>query len=191
VVAREIAAALDAELDIIVARKVGLPWKPEYKVGAVSAGGPVVFDHAALAGAGTAVSAMAGSVRGHRVKLHDRQIRYRGERPTPPIAARTVVIADDGMTPGVVARAAAQAVQAGGPARLIYAAPVCAAEHADLISADVDAVVHLYSPRVFHALGLWYRDFSPVTDDDVAAVLAITWGANSPAWGTKSAAPVG
>ena len=174
-IAKEIAAALDAELDVVVARKVGLPWQPEFGVGAIAGDGPVVFDHGALASAGTTASAIAPSVRKHRLKVHDQQLRYRGDRPAATLADRTVVIVDDGMTPGIVARAAVRAVRAAGPRRIVYAAPVCAAESADWLGTEADDVIHLHSPRDFHALGLWYRDFTPVTDDDVASILALAW----------------
>ena len=175
VIAREIARALDADLDVVVACKIGVPWQPTFGVAAIADDGPIVFDHGAIAGAGTTTTAIAQAARCHRLTIRRQQYRYRGERAAPCLKDRTVVIADDGMAPGIAARAAVRAVRAGGPGRIIYAAPVCAAESADLLRAEADAVVHLYSPRVFHALGLWYRDRSPVTDDDVAAILAMAW----------------
>lgn len=177
VVASEIALALDADLDVVVARKVGLPWRPCWKVGAIADEGPAVFDHGALAGANAQTSSMATEVRKERQEVRRQRARYRGERPVPRIADRTVVLADDGLTPSVVARAAVRAIRAQSPATIVYAAPVCAAESADWLSTEADQIIHLESPRELHALGLWYRDATPVSDQDVTAILALTWGA--------------
>lgn len=144
-IAREIAEALDADLDVVVARKVGLPWKPDLGVGAIADEGPAVFDQGALAGAGTAVGAMSPTVRKERLNVRRAQQRYRGDRPATSVSDRTVVIADDGMAPNIVARAAIRAVRAGGPASIMYAAPVCAAEAADWLGTEADSVVHLHT----------------------------------------------
>jgi putative phosphoribosyl transferase len=174
-IAKEIAAALNAELDILVARKVGLPWRPSLGVAAIADEGPAVFDQGALASAGAVMSTMAPAVRRERLALRQAKIKYRGERPPLIIHNRTVIIADDGLTQGLTARAAIRAIRARGPASIIYAAPVCAAEAADWLEAEADQLIHLHSPRHFHALGLWYRDPTPVTDDDVTQILALTW----------------
>jgi predicted phosphoribosyltransferase len=178
VIAKEIAEALDADLDVLVAVKVGLPWRPAHTVGAVAERGPAVFDHDALAAAGAA-GVTATTVTIGRAEIRDQQGRYRGDRPQTPLAGRTVVLADDGLSPGIVTRAAVRAVRAAGPATIVFAAPVCAAESADLLRGEADAVFHLHSPRVFPALGLWYRDAAPVTDHDATRLLAQIWGADT------------
>ncbi len=174
-VAREIAAALDGDLDVVVTHKLGLPWHPNVIVGAIADEGPPVFDRGVLGAAGLATAALAPAIRRARLEVQHRRYRYRGDRPSPAVSGRTVVVADDGLSAAVVARAAVRSVRAGSPARVIYAAPVCAAETADLLRGEADAVVHLHGPRVFHALGLWYRDFTPVTHDDVTGMLAAAW----------------
>ncbi|MBT8224099.1 MAG: phosphoribosyltransferase [Dactylosporangium sp.] len=176
VVAQEVAKHLDADLDVVVSRKVGLPWRPKISVGAIADDGPPVFDHGALAAAMTDVSAARPAIRKERQEIRRKRAQYRGDQPAPAMAKRTVVVADDGLAPSVLARAAVRAVRAEMPATIMYAAPVCAAESADWLASDVDTIVHLYSPRDFPALGLWYRDITPVTDDDVAAILALMWG---------------
>ena len=177
VVAGEIAAAIDADLDVMVAIPIGLPWRPGVTVGAVAGSDTAVLDHDALAVAGSTPADTTPIVQRCRAGLRARQDRYRGDRPPAPVAGRTVVVIDDGLSPGIVTRAVVRAVRAADPARLVYGAPVCAAESADLLHADADAVVHLHSPRVFPALGLWYRDMTPVTDHDVTTLLAQIWGA--------------
>ena len=118
------------------------------------------------------ISDLAPSVQRERVELRRRQERYRGSRPAAEVTGRVVVLVDDGLATGVTARAAIRALQTGKPAHIVFAAPVCAAESVDLLAGDVDAVIDIHSPREFHALGLYYTDFTPVTDAHVADICA-------------------
>ncbi|HLL64226.1 MAG TPA: phosphoribosyltransferase [Micromonosporaceae bacterium] len=176
-VAVEVASALRADFDLLIACRIGLPWQPDFGIGAIAEDGPPVFDHDALASAGLSLGDVGPAVQRARAQLQTRQDRYRGGRTAPAIAGRTVVVVDDGLTPSVVARAAVRALRKAEPAHLVFAAPVCAAESADCLCADADAVVHVRSPREFHALGLWYRDFTPLGDDDVTDILTRARGA--------------
>jgi putative phosphoribosyl transferase len=176
-VAVEVAAALEADFDLMVTCRIGLPWHPEFSIGAIAEDGPPVFDHDALASAGLHLGEVAPAVQRARVELRQRQEHYRGERLGTPAAGRTVILVDDGLTPSVVARAAVRSLREAGPAHLVFAAPVCAAESADCLCAEADAVLHVRSPREFHALGLWYREFTSVLDADVTEILNRTWGA--------------
>lgn len=175
----EVAAALDAEFDLMVTCRIGLPWHPEFSIGALAEDGPPIFDHDALASAGLHLGEVGPAVQRARVELRQRQEHYRGQRAGTPAAGRTVILVDDGLTPSVVARAAVRSLREAGPAHLVFAAPVCAAESADCLCAEADAVLHVRSPREFHALGLWYRDFGAVADADVTAILNRTWGATT------------
>jgi putative phosphoribosyl transferase len=177
----EIAKSINADFDVIVSCKIGLPWQPEFSVGAIAEDGPAVFDRNALACVGLNSSDLGPAVQRQRVELRRRQEHYRGQRPAPPITDRVVVIVDDGLATGMTSRAAVKAVKAANPAHLVFAAPVCAAEAVDWLNDEADAVLCVHSPREFHALGLWYREFPQLTDDDVVSTLAHAWSAIRPA----------
>jgi len=171
-----VADAIGAEFDLVISRKIGLPWQSDHGVGAIAENGPAVFDLSAVAAAGLRVRDLSPAVQRERVELRRRQERYRGSRPAPDVEGRVVVVVDDGLATGVTARAAARALAAGKPAHLVFAAPVCAAESVDLLSADVDCVLDIYSPREFFALGLYYHDFAPLTDTHVLQMCTQMWG---------------
>ncbi|MEV4137905.1 phosphoribosyltransferase family protein [Dactylosporangium sp. NPDC049742] len=172
-----VAETVHADFDLMVARKIGLPWQSDHGVGAIAENGPPVFDRGALACAGLTVSDLTPAVQRERVELRRRQERYRGSRPAAEVTGRVVILVDDGLATGVTARAAVRALQTQKPAHIVFAAPVCAAESVDLLAGDVDAVIDIHSPREFHALGLYYTDFTPVADTDVAGICAMAWGA--------------
>jgi putative phosphoribosyl transferase len=171
-VARQVADALDADLDVIVARKIGLPWQPELGVGAVTADGPALFDHATLRYLGIDPQDLAPVVERERAEARRRLRRYRGDRPPAPITGRPVIVIDDGLATGVTARAALRSVRAHQPARLIFAAPVCARPSAKALAGEADEVICLQQPADFGAVGAWYDDFTQLTDDDVDGHLA-------------------
>jgi putative phosphoribosyl transferase len=173
----EVAKAINAEFDIIIVRKIGLPWQPDFGVGAIAEDGPPVFDRDALAGVGLSTSDLAPAVQRERLELRRRQERYRSTRPAPDAFGRVVVIVDDGLATGVTVRAAVRALRTAHPAYIMVAAPVCAAECVDWLAEEADAVLDIQSPRDFHALGLYYRNFHPLTEHDVQHILADAWGA--------------
>ncbi|GAA2352603.1 phosphoribosyltransferase [Dactylosporangium salmoneum] len=170
-----VAETIGAEFDLVISRKIGLPWQSDQGVGAIAENGPAVFDLSAVAAVGLTVHDLSPAVQRERVELRRRQERYRGSRPAPDVAGRVVVVVDDGLATGVTARAAARALLAGKPAHLVFAAPVCAAESVDLLAADVDAVIDIHSPREFFALGLYYSDFAPLTDNHVLQMCTRMW----------------
>ncbi|BCB90496.1 phosphoribosyltransferase [Phytohabitans suffuscus] len=171
-VARHVASALAGELDVLVARKIGLPDQPELGIGAVTAGGPAVFDHRSLSQFRLDPERLAPDVERERAEAERRLRRYRGDRPPPVIADRRVLVVDDGLATGVTARAALRAVRAMDPARLDFAAPVCALDAADALADEADQVYCVAQPADFVAVGAWYSDFAQLTDDDVERMLA-------------------
>jgi putative phosphoribosyl transferase len=173
----EVAAATGGELDLVLVRKVGLPWQPDFGVGAIAEDCAPVFDHGALASYDLHPGDMAPAIARERAEMTRWNQMYRMGRPAPSITGRIVVIVDDGLASGIGARAAVRAVRAGNPSYLAFAAPVCAAESVDWLTEEADAVIDLYSPREFHALGLYYRHFPAVTDTEVRQMCVAAWQA--------------
>lgn len=170
-VAFEVARALGAELDVTVVRKIGAPGRPELGVGALAEDETPVFDERHLAYLGLTPKDLAGTVARETAELRRRLGRYRGKRPQPNINGRLVVVVDDGLATGVTARAALRSLRKAGPRRLIFAAPVCAADSTALLAGDADEVICVAKPEPFRAVGAWYADFSQTTDDEVVEML--------------------
>lgn len=170
-VAYEVAAVLGAELDVVVARKIGVPWRPELGVGAVAGDGPPVFDAGVLSLVGLRPDELDPVVETERAEVRRRLARYRGDRPPPRVAGRAVVVVDDGLATGVTARAALGALRQQGAGRLVFAAPVCAAEPARALRGAADQVLCLHCMDDFIAVGRWYDDFTQITDEEVVELL--------------------
>jgi len=169
-VAFEVAISLRAPLDVIVVRKLGVPFEPEYAFGAIGEGGARVIDAVIWRTWLTEVEVAAVEAR-ERAEL-DRLVRLlRGGRPPVPLAGRTVVIVDDGIATGATARAACQVARARGAARVVVAAPVGPLDAVALLRRDADEVVCANIPRSFSAIGEWYADFTQTADDEVRALL--------------------
>jgi putative phosphoribosyl transferase len=170
-VAAEVAAELGAELDVFVVRKLGLPRQPELAMGAVATGGVRVLNRNVLQEAGVPEDVLDEVTRRESAEVGARERRYRGDRPPARLAGRTVVLVDDGLATGATMRAAVEAARLQAPARLIVAVPVAPRETvAALERSDVE-VVALHRPEPFLAVGIWYADFTPTTDDEVTSLL--------------------
>jgi predicted phosphoribosyltransferase len=170
-VAAEVAAALGAPLDVLVARKIGAPEQPELGIGAVAEEGVAVIDRGTVAALGIGDRELEALAARERVELERRVRAYRGGRPPVPLDGRTAVVVDDGLATGVTAAAGAGAVARRGAARVVIAAPVCPAETADALAHAVDEVVCLMRPAPFHAVGAYYEDFGQLADEDVTRAL--------------------
>ena len=170
-VAVEVARLLDAELDVMVVRKIGAPGSPEYAVGAIAEGGAVFISREALRDVGvgdewvTEVAAREGAEVARRMQA------YRGDRPMRDLAGRTVIVVDDGVATGATARAAGRAARERGAARVVLAAPVIAAASEPELRSEFDAIVAVELPEVFFAVGQWYERFEQISDEDVVACL--------------------
>jgi putative phosphoribosyl transferase len=171
----EVAAALAAPLDVLLVRKLGVPARPELAFGAIASGGARVLNEEIVFAAALDDAAIAHIADTEERELRRRELRYRGDRPPPAVAGRTVVVVDDGLATGATMRVAVLALRDRGAARVIAAAPVGSAEACALLDADADAVVCPLVPRRFKAVGAWYERFDPVPDEDVASILHRTW----------------
>ncbi|MBC2900569.1 phosphoribosyltransferase [Streptomyces cupreus] len=170
-VAQEVARALDAPLDVLVARKIGAPFQEELGVGAICGDDPPVFDDWALGRLGLTEATLAPIVARERAELHRREELYRHGRPALDLRGRTVIVVDDGLATGVTARAALRWIQGQSPERVLLAVPVGSPEGVELLSPEADEVICLHQPVDFMAVGLWYDNFEQVTDADVLAAL--------------------
>jgi predicted phosphoribosyltransferase len=171
-VAAPVAAALGAPLDVIVVRKIGVPSQPELGMGAVGEEGVTIVNDEIVRAAGVAAPVLQDVAARERRVLDGQVARWRGDRPPVPLAGRTAVIVDDGIATGSTARAAAAVARARGAAAVVLAVPVAPPDVATALGADFDAVVALETPWSLGAVGQWYLDFSPTTDDEVARTLA-------------------
>ncbi|WP_399082520.1 phosphoribosyltransferase [Streptomyces sp. BBFR2] len=173
-VAAEVARALGAPLEVLVARKIGVPGRPEVGVGALVGEEPPVFDAGALAALGLTAERLSEDVRRERAELRRRQETYRAGRPplgAADVAGRAVLLVDDGLATGVTARAALRFLRGLGPARLVLAVPVGDAAAAAALREEADHVECLHQPRNFRAVGEWYLDFDQVQDAEVLSIL--------------------
>ena len=171
VVAAEVADALGAPLDVLVARKLGVPWQPELAFGAV-APGVVALREDVVAAAGLRRADIEAAAAREGAKLAELADRYRGDAPPIPLRGRTAVNVDDGLATGATAAAAVRSVKGDAPKRVIVAVPVCAAPTAIDLRREVDAVVCLGEYDDFHAVGMYYDEFASAEDDQVRELIA-------------------
>ena len=170
-VAFEVARALHAPLDVIVVRKLGVPFQPELGMGAVGEEGAKVLDPEIVRIAQVTPDELAAVESRERAELERRVALYRGDRPMIRLAGRTVIIVDDGIATGGTARAAVQVARAHGARSVVLATPVAPADTVRELSDVADAVVVVDTPEPFFAIGAWYDDFTQTGDDEVRALL--------------------
>jgi putative phosphoribosyl transferase len=170
-VAAEVARALDAPLDVIVVRKLGVPVQPELGMGAIGEGDVRIINPEVVAITHVTDAEIAAVERRERVELVRRARRFRGDRPRTPLAGRTAIIIDDGIATGSTARAACQVARAQGAARVVLAVPVAPPSACTALTADADEVICLETPGHFLAIGEWYQDFSQTSDREVVSLL--------------------
>lgn len=173
-VAAEVATRLDAPLDLILVRKIGVPIQPELAMGAVADGGtPTVVRN-------EEVIRMAGVDKESFKRVQDRELQeierrrrsFLGDRPRLDVAGRVVIVVDDGVATGATTRAALRSVANQTPSALVLAVPVAPPDVASKLRREVDELVCLETPEDFYAIGTYYDDFRQVSDDDVRRLLA-------------------
>lgn len=171
-VAAEVAALLDAPLDVVVVRKLGCPWQPELGVGAIGEDGIRVVDRHLVRHLGIRREALDEVVAREQTELRRRVERYRGGRAHADVRGGTAVVVDDGIATGSTMRAALDVVRLWAPARLVLAVPVAPPHTLSSLAPLVDATVCLVATEAFGAVGQFYDDFAQTTDDEVVAALA-------------------
>jgi putative phosphoribosyl transferase len=170
-VAHEVAGALNAPLDVMVVRKIGMPGHQELAIGAI-ARDVVVREPGAIAQVGTLGAHFEQFAQAERKELERRERKYRAGAAPLDLRGQTVVLVDDGLATGCTMLAAVRAAQNAGAARVVAAAPIAAPEAAALVDAEADMVIILGIPGNLMAVGDWYGDFGQVSDAEVCALLA-------------------
>jgi predicted phosphoribosyltransferase len=173
-VAAEVAAALDAPLDLILVRKIGVPFQPELAMGAVVDGGKpvIVRNDDVIKLTGVSEQEFNAACDQQLAEIERRRKLYLGDRPHPKIADRTVIVVDDGIATGATTRAALHATRMRMPSKLVLAVPVAPTETLKELRGEADDIVCLEDYEDFRAIGLFYSDFRQVSDTEVINLLA-------------------
>lgn len=167
----EVARRLGVPLDVMVVRKLGVPGHEELAMGAIASGGVVVRNEEVIAGLGIDDDTLEQVAARERVELRRREQRFRGDRTTPSVEGRTVIVVDDGIATGSTVKAAVRALRQRGPDRIVVAIPVAPREAIGELGDLADEVRCLQTPAPFMAVGAWYEDFRQTTDDEVRELL--------------------
>lgn len=167
----EIAKLCHAPLDVLVVRKVGLPDRPEFGVGAIAEGNVQLFDERTLKRLGISPSDLKGVINAETKELNRRVQTYREKSEPPSVKGRTVILIDDGLATGVTARAAIEAIKKLHPKKIVFASPICAYDSTQELNSLVDEVICLATPLDFMSVGQWYQNFEQLEDEEVVDIL--------------------
>jgi putative phosphoribosyl transferase len=170
-VAFEIARALQAPLDVLLVRKLGVPGHEEYAMGAIATGGICILQSDVIRQLAIPQASVDDLVQRKQEELAQRERLYRSNRPAPNLEGCIAIVVDDGLATGSTMLAAIHALRQARPARMIIAIPVGARESVARLQAEVDEIVCLSIPENFQAVGLWYEDFNQTSDDEVIHLL--------------------
>jgi len=171
-VAYEVARGLGAPLDVFVVRKLGVPGQEELAMGAIATGGVRIVNRDVVDALHIPPDVLDRAAAEERRELERREQSYRGDRPEPSVAGRTVILVDDGLATGSTMRAAVAALRQQAPARVVVAVPVAAPSTCAELREEVEEVVCFATPEPFMSVGRFYDDFSQTTDDEVRDALA-------------------
>ena len=170
-VAARVAGRLGIPLDVFIVRKLGLPGHSEYAMGAIASGGVIVINEDAVTRLGISQEAIDAVAESELRELERREVLYRGDRAPLDLRSRDVVLVDDGVATGASMYAAIEAIKAYEPRSLLVAVPVAPVSAHEEFEGLVDAFIALSTPVPFHAVGLWYDDFTQTTDDEVRSLM--------------------
>ncbi len=172
-VAATVARELAAPLDICLVRKIGAPWNPELALGAIASGGVVVWNDLLLEDLHVSQEKLSAAVGRARAELARKEEAYRRGGPAMLVSRHIAILVDDGLATGASMRAAAVALRARHPARVVVAAPVGSPTGCKQMEQYADEVICAYTPDPFVAVGDWYVDFEQVDDDEVRRLMAL------------------
>lgn len=170
-VGHEVAQALGLPLDVFIVRKLGVPGHDEFAMGAIASGGVRVMNDGVLRMLGIGPAEIEAVAQAETLELARRERLYRDARPAPVIAQRTVLLVDDGIATGATMLAAARALRAMAPARIVIAVPTGARSTCHALRREADEVVCATTPEPFRAVGCWYEDFAQTSDEEVRGLL--------------------
>jgi predicted phosphoribosyltransferase len=172
-VAYEVAATLEAPLDVLVVRKIGVPFQPELGMGAIAEGPSLYVNRDIVETVGISSIDFLRAARREAREVRARVARFRGGRLAPDVRDRIVILVDDGIATGGTTRAAIKSLRKRRAGHIVLAVPVAAPEIIDRLRREVDEVVCLLQPRKMYAIGMWYEDFSQVSDVEVMRLLEL------------------
>jgi len=174
-VASQVAGSLDLRLDVLLVRKLGLPYHRELAMGAIASGGIRVLNDDVLRLHQVSDEDVAAVAASEQVELDRRDRAYRGSRPFPVLRGQCVILVDDGLATGATMEAAVEAVRKQGATEVIVAVPVAPMDTVQRLQAGADRVISLATPEPFFAIGNWYEDFGQTTDQEVLTLLRKAW----------------
>ena len=166
-----VATSLEAPLDVVVVRKIGVPWQPELAMGAIAGERFLSLDYEMVRHFGISREQIEKMVARERAELQRREKLYRGDRASPDLRSRTAVLVDDGLATGSTMLVAVRYVRSLKPAEIVIAVPVASNEAASRASKEADLFVCLATPQPFRAVGEWYMDFEQTSDAEVQTLL--------------------
>jgi len=172
VVAAEVARALAAPLDVVVTRKLGSPYHPEYAVGAIGEGGVRIVDARAVHASRIDSDALRAVENAERVELERRTRLFRGSAPRRDLTGALAIVVDDGVATGSTAIVSCRAVRQLGAASIVLATPVAPRDWVTRVANEADEYVAAHTPSPFWAVSQWYQRFDQTSDDEVVAALA-------------------
>ncbi|KKR81350.1 MAG: Phosphoribosyltransferase [Candidatus Daviesbacteria bacterium GW2011_GWA1_41_61] len=167
----EVAEVLHAPLSVIVVRKIGLSGNREFGIGAIAEGGVKVLDQTTIEVLAIDEEEIKDTLQLEEEELKRRVKTYRGKKPLPDLTGRTAVLVDDGMATGITAKAAIESVKKLNPQKIVLAIPVCALDTVEGFKKMADEVICLAAPAEFMAVGLWYKNFAQISDEEVVDLL--------------------
>lgn len=175
VVGYEIAKAIRGELDIITPRKLGDPFNPELAIGAVMQDGSTFLNEGVIAIRGVLHSQIEAEKKAQIAESKRRMDSYRGSRPYPAIKGRIVILVDDGIATGATMIVASRWLRKSGAKKIVIAVPVLPEEMVPVLMNEADKIVYINAPRIFYAIGQFYKEFMPVEDKEVIKLLKDYW----------------